>query len=305
MTLHFPDEVETNVLTIDATDPKSGTAEFKASAIRVDRSRTPSAPGRPHRSSRCRRSSIVDLRLATARRRRPSATRSTPCSGRPRSAWDGASAAPTATRPAAATSARERHLLLPALHAVQSRVGWISPAALGYVCRRLTIPPAEAYGVASFYALFALEPRAAARGHVCTDLACMAAAAPSSSPSSSAPSARPASTPGTARIWLESPCLGLCERAPAALVTSAGEHAARARVAPGDRDRRARPRSPARPRRAARRRCVPQAGERVRSGSSAASGGSTRRASTATAPQAATRRCGAASSSGPPASSAR
>jgi predicted molibdopterin-dependent oxidoreductase YjgC len=37
MTLHFPDQVETNILTIDATDPKSGTAEFKASAIRVDR----------------------------------------------------------------------------------------------------------------------------------------------------------------------------------------------------------------------------------------------------------------------------
>jgi formate dehydrogenase major subunit len=37
MTLHFPDDVATNVLTIDATDPKSGTAEFKASAIRVDR----------------------------------------------------------------------------------------------------------------------------------------------------------------------------------------------------------------------------------------------------------------------------
>jgi predicted molibdopterin-dependent oxidoreductase YjgC len=36
MTLHFPDEVETNLLTINATDPKSGTAEFKATAIRVD-----------------------------------------------------------------------------------------------------------------------------------------------------------------------------------------------------------------------------------------------------------------------------
>jgi formate dehydrogenase major subunit len=36
MTLHFPDQVATNVLTIDATDPKSGTAEFKASAIRID-----------------------------------------------------------------------------------------------------------------------------------------------------------------------------------------------------------------------------------------------------------------------------
>ena len=36
MTLHFPDEVTTNVLTIDATDPRSGTAEFKATAIRIE-----------------------------------------------------------------------------------------------------------------------------------------------------------------------------------------------------------------------------------------------------------------------------
>jgi len=37
LTPHFPDQVATNVLTIDATDPKSGTSEFKASAIRVDK----------------------------------------------------------------------------------------------------------------------------------------------------------------------------------------------------------------------------------------------------------------------------
>ncbi len=37
MTLHFPDEVETNKLTVDAVDPKSGTAEFKATAIRIDK----------------------------------------------------------------------------------------------------------------------------------------------------------------------------------------------------------------------------------------------------------------------------
>ena len=37
MTFHFPDEVDTNILTIDATDPKSGTAEFKAAAIRVEK----------------------------------------------------------------------------------------------------------------------------------------------------------------------------------------------------------------------------------------------------------------------------
>ncbi len=37
MTLHFPDEVDTNQLTINATDPRSGTAEFKAAAIRIER----------------------------------------------------------------------------------------------------------------------------------------------------------------------------------------------------------------------------------------------------------------------------
>ncbi|HMK73681.1 MAG TPA: molybdopterin dinucleotide binding domain-containing protein, partial [Myxococcaceae bacterium] len=37
MTFHFPDQVETNLLTIDATDPKSGTAEFKAAAVRVEK----------------------------------------------------------------------------------------------------------------------------------------------------------------------------------------------------------------------------------------------------------------------------
>ena len=36
MNFHFPDLVATNVLTIDATDPKSGTAEFKATAVRIE-----------------------------------------------------------------------------------------------------------------------------------------------------------------------------------------------------------------------------------------------------------------------------
>jgi formate dehydrogenase major subunit len=36
MNLHFPELVDTNVLTIDATDPRAGTAEFKATAVRVE-----------------------------------------------------------------------------------------------------------------------------------------------------------------------------------------------------------------------------------------------------------------------------
>jgi formate dehydrogenase major subunit len=37
MTLHFPDDVATNLLTIEASDPKSGTSEFKAAAVRIEK----------------------------------------------------------------------------------------------------------------------------------------------------------------------------------------------------------------------------------------------------------------------------
>src|SRR3989442_13661396 len=47
LTIHFQDVVATNLLTIDATDPKSGTAEFKATAIRIDKlAERPGAQGR-------------------------------------------------------------------------------------------------------------------------------------------------------------------------------------------------------------------------------------------------------------------
>jgi len=71
----------------------------------------------------------------------------------------------------------ERDLLLPALHAVQDRIGWISQPALSYICRRLSIPPAEAYGVATFYALLTTRERAPIAVHVCDDIACRLAGA--------------------------------------------------------------------------------------------------------------------------------
>ena len=97
-----------------------------------------------------------------------------------------------------------RHLLLPALRAAQLRVGWVSEGALGYASRRLSVSPADAYGVASFYALLALEERPADITHVCTDLSCALKDA----------SVGPGEHP--------SPCLGLCERAPASYRTIAG-----------------------------------------------------------------------------------
>ena len=70
-----------------------------------------------------------------------------------------------------------RDLLLPVLHAVQGRIGWISQPALNYVSKRLAVPPAEAYGVATFYALYATKPRPPIVAHVCDDIACRLAGA--------------------------------------------------------------------------------------------------------------------------------
>ena len=110
-------------------------------------------------------------------------------------------------------AARERrHLLLPALHAVAERVGWISAGAVNYLGERLTVPPAEIYGVATFYALFATEPRPPFVAHVCDDIACMDAGA-------QALGERLQSEGATV---VHAPCLGLCDRAPAALLTRAG-----------------------------------------------------------------------------------
>lgn len=119
-----------------------------------------------------------------------------------------------------------RHLLLPALHAVSDRVGWISEGAINYICLRLTVAPADAYGVASFYSLLSLTPRPPTVVHVCDDIACLTAGAGEICRALER-ELGPPGTPlrGDKATWLRSPCLGLCERAPAALMSIAGsEH---------------------------------------------------------------------------------
>ncbi len=129
----------------------------------------------------------------------------------------------------------ERDLLLPALHAVQDRIGWISQPALSYICRRLSVPPAEAYGVATFYALLTTRERAPVVAHVCDDIACRLAGAEELC-ADLARTQGPAgeASPDGSTTWLRSPCLGLCERAPAALFTVAGPDPEQLAVAPID-----------------------------------------------------------------------
>jgi NADH-quinone oxidoreductase subunit F len=136
--------------------------------------------------------------------------------GPPTTEWEGArrnNARDGRTAAGGREISGERHLLLPALHAVQDRIGWISHGALNYICTRLTVPPAEAWGVVTFYDLLSTEPRPAAVAHVCDDIACRLNGA------------ELLCEDLKARVGAavhRSPCLGQCDQGSAALITRAG-----------------------------------------------------------------------------------
>ena len=155
--------------------------------------------------------------------------------GSPVSAWDGGargSARDAHTATGGASVRGRRHELVPALQALQARVGWISEGGLGYVCERLNVPPADAWGVATFYALLATTPRPRRVLHVCTDIACAARGAHDieraleqsvGSAISGAPEGDAILMRESDCAWMHSPCLGMCDMAPAAFLAVAGE----------------------------------------------------------------------------------
>ena len=153
----------------------------------------------------------------------------------PESGWQGGERQSAETRAAfnGGGILAKRHRLLPVLHAIQRRIGWISPGAINYVALRLDVAPAEVYGVASFYGMFSLKPRPRVGAYVCDDIACVTRGADklcADLKGTLGPAGSPCS--GEEAIWLRSQCLGLCERAPAALVSSAGEQSRERVLAP-------------------------------------------------------------------------
>lgn len=106
----------------------------------------------------------------------------------------------------------QRHLLLPALHALQDAAGAVTKGGLAYVCERLTVPPAEAYGVATFYALFDVGGSGGASVHVCDDIVCAQYGAEDLC----------AALDEKGVDYHRSPCLGQCDRAPAAMFHQPG-----------------------------------------------------------------------------------
>src|SRR3954452_5921294 len=153
--------------------------------------------------------------------------------GAPASAWDGGERGDPRDAHVSTVGGHDsramRHLLLPALQALQARAGWISEGGLGYICDRLNVPPADAWGVATFYALLATTLRPPRIVHVCDDIACKCRGADAvvaeleRTVGPALSHGDDASGPPSSSAWMRSPCLGKCDQAPAAFVTIAGE----------------------------------------------------------------------------------
>jgi NADH-quinone oxidoreductase subunit F len=146
--------------------------------------------------------------------------------GEPHTQWTGAPRDAAQAQPYSPARPDRRHLLLPLLHAIQSRIGWLSPGALNYIAVRLDVPPAEIHSVASFYDLLRLQPTPPITLHVCDDLACRTRGAESLCAGIEMTIGKEGSPclEGAA-AWFRSPCLGLCDQAPVALLRSAGKFA--------------------------------------------------------------------------------
>ena len=115
--------------------------------------------------------------------------------------------------------------LLPALHAAQGLYGWIPEPAAAQIAKSLNVPLADVHGVIEFYSLFYNEPTSKRVMRVCTDVACALKGGDrilhhlcehhGLEPGRSKPDLSLTIEP--------SPCLGLSEHAPAALVASEAE----------------------------------------------------------------------------------
>ncbi len=166
----------------------------------------------------------MDLRFSDAEPTDAERTAVDAVLGPPDSSWVGGLERTPVDRRVASTGRSlrgRRDELLPAFDAVQSRIGWISEGALMYICRRLGVPPAEAYGVATFYALLSVTEQPPRVLHVCDDVGCRGFGATELIAELEA-RVGPEDEVVDGAAWKRSPCIGQCDRAPACYAQLAG-----------------------------------------------------------------------------------
>ena len=115
--------------------------------------------------------------------------------------------------------------LLPALHAAQQIYGWLPLEAAAEISRSLRVPLADVHGVIEFYSLFYNEQVGRKFIRVCTDQACALKGADRLLHHLCHHyDVKPGQTTEDLSLTIEhSPCLGLCDQAPAALVDDDAE----------------------------------------------------------------------------------
>lgn len=120
--------------------------------------------------------------------------------------------------------------LLPALHAAQSLYGWLPQDVVSQVARTLHVPLADVHGVIEFYALFYNEPVGRKVIRVCTDPACglkdsdgLLKKLCKQYDVKPHPAGGHGQTHPKLDLTIEpSPCLGMCELAPAVWMMDSG-----------------------------------------------------------------------------------
>jgi NADH-quinone oxidoreductase subunit F len=115
--------------------------------------------------------------------------------------------------------------LLPALHAAQKVYGWLPEVVAAEVARSLHVPLADVHGVIEFYTMFYNQPVGKRIIRVCTDQACSLKNGKGIlSHLCHHHGIKPGETTAGQAVTIEaSPCLGLCELAPNALVDDLAE----------------------------------------------------------------------------------
>ncbi len=113
---------------------------------------------------------------------------------------------------------RERTHLLEVLHKVQREFHHVPRAAAEAIEQEMRVPVADTYGVVTFYDLLSERPVGAKVLRICEDVACSlhgAAELAEEAERVLGPEGRPS---GDGEVsWTRCACLGLCDRAPAAL----------------------------------------------------------------------------------------
>jgi bidirectional [NiFe] hydrogenase diaphorase subunit len=112
--------------------------------------------------------------------------------------------------------------LIEVLHTAQELFGYLSPALLSEIARKLRLPPSRVLGVATFYHFFSLKPKGEHSFVVCLGTACYVAGALGLVETLERRCAKVGHTSADSKVTVQTArCIGSCGLAPAVIYDGA------------------------------------------------------------------------------------